>query len=525
MYALQETAERVMSAREDSGKKSPVVLSAWSLRKSFGGQVVLDGTNLELRQGEVVLLRGENGSGKTTLLNILTGNLEPDAGDIHYLADSTPRTYHFPRRWWQELNPFDHFTPEFVALEGIGRTWQDVRLFSAQTLRDNIAVAHPTQPGENPLAALFQRKRVRFREEQIRTNADAMLARFGLLGREDSSADRISLGQSKRVAIARAIAAGAKILFLDEPLAGLDHQGIADVLELLRTLVYEHTVTLVIVEHIFNLHHLQQFATTDWLLQGGRITVSRASEADGGGTSSSSFHITKESQPNWLSCLVPEGAEIIDEPLPNGAQLTRIRPRGFSEIESEPVLEVKNLVVRRGTRLIDWSNDGPGSSGLNLTVHKGELVLLQAPNGWGKTSLLEAIAGLLSPLSGAIRLQGENLAHLTPWQRSTAGLCLIQAADNVFPSLTADENLRLARVSNVPGRIAAFHGKPVERLSGGQRQQVALAGFRSTDCTRVFLFDEPFSMLDQEAMTALQAALRPNPRYGILISLPATSPE
>src|SRR3712207_1248084 len=115
-------------------RAGPCLLEAEGLFKAFGGQIVLNRVDLELRQGEVVLLRGENGSGKTTLLNILPGNLEPDVGTIRYYADGTPRSYRFPRRWWQELNPFDHFTPEFVAREGIGRTWQEVRLFGTQSL-------------------------------------------------------------------------------------------------------------------------------------------------------------------------------------------------------------------------------------------------------------------------------------------------------------------------------------------------------------------------------------------------------
>jgi len=108
------------------------------LCKAFGGQVVLDGVSLELRRGEVALLRGDNGSGKTTLLNILTGNLEPDAGTIQLFTNGMAENFHFPRRWWQHLNPFDHFSPERVAGEGVGRTWQDIRLFSEQSLCDNI---------------------------------------------------------------------------------------------------------------------------------------------------------------------------------------------------------------------------------------------------------------------------------------------------------------------------------------------------------------------------------------------------
>ena len=84
-----------------------LVLEAEGLKKSFGGNAVLKGVDLVLHRGEVVLLQGANGSGKTTLLNILTGNLKPDGGTM--------------RRH-----------------ETLGRTWQDVRLFSSQTLSDNI---------------------------------------------------------------------------------------------------------------------------------------------------------------------------------------------------------------------------------------------------------------------------------------------------------------------------------------------------------------------------------------------------
>ena len=158
--------EKSQSATPMNG--SARILEARGITKRFGGQTVLRDVDLVLSRGEVVLLRGENGSGKTTLLNILTGNLEPDAGSIKYLADDSPRTYTFPRRWWQELNPWDHFRPEFVAKEGIGRTWQDVRLFGDLSLRDNIAVAEPGQPGENPLMALIAPGYVRKSERRIR---------------------------------------------------------------------------------------------------------------------------------------------------------------------------------------------------------------------------------------------------------------------------------------------------------------------------------------------------------------------
>src|SRR6185295_16083726 len=96
---------------------------------------------------------------------------------------------------------------------------------------------------------------------------------LGLRGREISSCDKISLGQSKRVAIASSVQAGAQILFLDEPLAGLDSPGITDVIALLGQVVREQQITLVIVEHVFNIQRILDLATTVWTLEKGRVRV------------------------------------------------------------------------------------------------------------------------------------------------------------------------------------------------------------------------------------------------------------
>ncbi len=99
--------------------RNRILLRAHDLCKAFGGQSVLQGVSVELRSGDVVLLRGDNGSGKTTLLNILTGNLEPDRGEIELTANHHAEHFRFPRPWWKNLNPADHFTPERVAKQGV----------------------------------------------------------------------------------------------------------------------------------------------------------------------------------------------------------------------------------------------------------------------------------------------------------------------------------------------------------------------------------------------------------------------
>lgn len=491
--SLRSTREKATSAPPHG----QVLLRVEGLKKAFGGRDVLNGLNLELRQGEVVLLCGENGSGKTTLLNILTGNMEPDAGTIHYTADSTSRSYRFPRSWWQKLNPFDHFTPEFVTREGVGRTWQDVRLFGTQTLRDNIAVAEPGHPGENPVLSLFARHLSFRREIELNRRSDALLTHLGLAGRGASSADKISLGQTKRVAIARAIAAGAQILFLDEPLAGLDRQGISSILELLETLVHEQRGTLVIVEHIFNQLHLHGLVTTNWLLEDGVI---RRVERNGGKDNSEHL-VSAESQgvsiqrPMWFGLLAGDGAEVVDQPQPRGALITRIRRPGIIKIPPKPVLEIRDLVVRRGSRVIIGIDAQDNQTGFSLVVNEGETVILQAPNGWGKSTLFAALCGLIQPVAGSIKIGGATADKLSTWERIHLGLRALPSDHNVFTNLLAEDVLRLSGNTKAIKDISLFAKRTCGSLSGGERQQVALA---SIPPGLIGLYDEPFAALDNE---------------------------
>nr|VFJ87217.1 MAG: ABC-type branched-chain amino acid transport system, ATPase component [Candidatus Kentron sp. H]VFJ88878.1 MAG: ABC-type branched-chain amino acid transport system, ATPase component [Candidatus Kentron sp. H]VFJ95120.1 MAG: ABC-type branched-chain amino acid transport system, ATPase component [Candidatus Kentron sp. H] len=505
---------------------STTLLQAEGLKKAFDGQVVFDALDLELSQGEVALLRGENGSGKTTLLNILTGNLEPDAGTLHYLASKIPRTYRFPRGWWQDINPLDHFTPEFVAREGVSRTWQDVRLFNAQSLRDNIAVAEQGHPGENPLIALFAPRLSSRREKRIHQEADAMLARLGLAGREQSSADMISLGQSKRVAIARSVSAGARILFLDEPLAGLDRQGIQDVLQLLESLVKKEQITLVIIEHLFNQRHLEGLITTDWLLENGQIQGSAVrnprtehypratagSAALQGGSlrdsasdarlPSQQYATSKTQRPPWFQLLTgnDNGVDVVDEPLPRGALLTRIRRPGAYKGPSSPILEIRELVIERGRRLVIGLDAEGEATGLDLTLYQGETAILQAPNGWGKSTLIAALAGFIPVQKGVIRLQGNLLDGLPSWDRVRAGLRVLPSDRFIFPDLSGSEALKLSGSAASPTNTFTVEppsllDRKYASLSGGERRQIALAGFHGGI---LGLCDEPFDALDGE---------------------------
>jgi branched-chain amino acid transport system ATP-binding protein len=505
MEVATPTLKPERPAQQERANGQAALMRAEGLRKSFGGQTVLDDISLELHRGEVVLLRGANGSGKTTLLNMLTGNLAPDAGRLQLFTNGDAEQFDFPRSWWQGLNPFDRFLPERLAQEGVGRTWQGIRLFSTQSLQDNIAVATPGQTGENPAWALLRQPTVRKEEQARGENAASLLAGMGLEGRETSSADMVSLGQAKRVAILRAVQAGARVLFLDEPLEGLDAPGIADVMGLLKRLAHEENITVVIVEHVFNIPRVLELASTVWTLDQGQINfespdvvrAERDAERGEGGVQ------------NWIRSAAGSG-EITSRELPSGASLATFVPEGRTA--GEVVLDVDDLVVRRGQRLVIGEETGDGAArGLSFALRENEWGVLKAPNGWGKTTLLEVIAGALPATRGTVRLRGKALRDAPAWKRDVS---LLQSRDHIFPTLSVREALRLSQVREVPSYAEPLLDRQMSSLSGGEKQKVSLACVLKGKATSTRLLDEPFSALDAPTIQNLTQALTKDEMQG-----------
>jgi branched-chain amino acid transport system ATP-binding protein len=496
---------------------SPSLLRFHELSKAFGGQTVLDGVSGEIRPGEIVLLRGENGSGKTTLLNILSGCLEPDRGDIEIFGtDITPaESFRFPQTWHRNLNPFQHFTPERVSRLGISRTWQDIRLIPSLDLADNIAVATPSSE-DSPWSALFRHRRAHQIYQADRVTARNRLADLGLQDRDSSSVDKVSLGQSKRVAIARGLQANARVLLLDEPLNGLDAAGIAGILGYLQDLASSHRVAVVVVEHVLNMPHILPWVETVWTLRKGRLLV----ETPAGIQKQDRPHSSGEDLNAQLRSRLGVEIPTIQTPLPHGAHLTVYRLGVESEAEPRrPVLEVRELKIRRGARpVIGWPVHDLETrlATLTFTLCEGDLAVLAAPNGWGKTTLLDAIAGVIPVSGGEIRLLGRTLGESPPWSRRRAGINYLPANCRSFESLFPRDVLELAR-SNSRRRTVQRH---VGSLSGGERQMLALNSF---DCTQAMsLLDEPFRSLDRDGTDRaceLIAAL--STRGAVLVALPS----
>jgi ABC-type branched-subunit amino acid transport system ATPase component len=202
------------------------VLEAQGLRKRFEGLVAVDSLDLTIRSGQITSLIGPNGAGKTTVFNMLSGITRPDAGRISLAGKDV--TY---LESWR------------MARCGVCRTFQNPRLFWNLSVLENVAIAiqeQRTLVGE--VAALFFGGR-RYREEALE-----LLTLVGLSARADEPASRLPYGHMRRLEIARALAGTAKIIMLDEPVAGMNPSEVDDLVLLLEA-VRRRGLALLLIEH------------------------------------------------------------------------------------------------------------------------------------------------------------------------------------------------------------------------------------------------------------------------------------
>jgi branched-chain amino acid transport system ATP-binding protein len=207
------------------------LLEARGLTMRFGGLVAVDAVDLAIAPGAIHAVIGPNGAGKTTLINLLTGIYRPTRGAI--LLDG---------RDIAGRRPYD------VTRLGLSRTFQNIRLFRALSVLENVLVAEHFRGGVTVVDALFGTPRARRGEARMRERAREVLAFVGLAERADLPAAHLPYGQQRLLEIARALATEPRLLLLDEPAAGMNRREAADLVERLRA-VRDRGVTILLVEH------------------------------------------------------------------------------------------------------------------------------------------------------------------------------------------------------------------------------------------------------------------------------------
>ncbi len=202
------------------------------VRVRFGGIVALDGVSFGVAPGSIVGLIGPNGAGKTTLFNCVSRLYDCDAGEIAFGGASL-------------LAAARHQ----VAGLGIGRTFQNLALFRSMSVLDNVMVGHHSRTRGGFLANALRMPRAVREDRTARDKAQALIAVLGLEAHADTAVSELPFGTQKRVELARALAAEPKLLLLDEPASGLNHEEVGALGTLVQELRRRFALTVLLVEH------------------------------------------------------------------------------------------------------------------------------------------------------------------------------------------------------------------------------------------------------------------------------------
>lgn len=239
------------------------LLKVNNLTKNFGGLAAVSNVTLELDTNELVGLIGPNGAGKTTLFNLLTGVYVPSEGDVILQTETQ-----------QRLNGL---APYKIANLGLGRTFQNIRLFKELTVLDNVLIAMNSKHPSKFLTSVLRLPNFYRQEAAIKEKALELLGIFNLADKTEVLAKNLPYGEQRRLEIVRALATEPKILFLDEPAAGMNPQETAELTELIRKIQGEFKITILLIEHDMSL--VMDVCERIYVLEYGQVIAEGTPEA------------------------------------------------------------------------------------------------------------------------------------------------------------------------------------------------------------------------------------------------------
>jgi branched-chain amino acid transport system ATP-binding protein len=218
----------------------PPILEAVKITKEFGGLTALRDVDLTIEEGQIQGLIGPNGAGKTTFFNMVTGIFPPTHGRIVFDGEEILVT--------RVLGLVRRRKPHEITQRGIGRTFQNIRLFQNMTALENIIVGTDAHHRQTVLNAIFRTPGMRHEESDGQERAEELLNFVGIHRYANELAGNLSYGDQRRVEIARALATRPKLLLLDEPAAGMNPTEKARLMQLISR-IRDQGVTILIIEH------------------------------------------------------------------------------------------------------------------------------------------------------------------------------------------------------------------------------------------------------------------------------------
>ena len=211
---------------------APNLLEALDVRKEFGGLVAVNDVDFTIPVGAIVSLIGPNGAGKTTFFNMLTGVYQPTRGKI--IFDGTDVTGK---------------PPHAITKLGIGRTFQNIRLFQQMTSLENVLVGMHARLHGGIVRSVLRTPGIRREERKAAEHARELLALCALKGRDEDLSRNLPYGDQRRLEVARALATEPKLLLLDEPTAGMNPQETAEFTAFVGELRTKRDLTVLMIEH------------------------------------------------------------------------------------------------------------------------------------------------------------------------------------------------------------------------------------------------------------------------------------
>ena len=439
---------------------SKPILTVSHLDKRFGSLVVANDVSLEVHPYRLHSLIGPNGAGKTTFFNMLTGLLPPDGGTVVFDGHDITRLPVHKR----------------IRL-GLSRSFQILSVFPNLTAFENVRVA--VQAQDRRRWGLWHDA---YRYDDLNARTWSLLAAVGLEDRAADACANLGHGQRRLLEIAITLATDARLLLLDEPLAGLAEADRQVVGALIRKLADSHAVLL--IEH--DIDRVLALSDRITVLHQGRL-IADGAPAD------------VAANPDVVTAYL--GAERI------------VPPPAPTDVERAQHLAAKPLLV------VDKVRAGYAGSvvleDLSLVVHEGEAVALLGRNGVGKTTTLRAITGTVRCGAGSIRLDGAEIANARPFEINRRGVSLVPEGRRLFPNLTVLDNLRIAmreggasldEVFALFPKLGTLQRAKAESLSGGERQMLAIARALMVPA-KVILLDEPFEGLAPTIVKEVMDAL------------------
>jgi branched-chain amino acid transport system ATP-binding protein len=209
------------------------ILVAENLRKEFGGLVAVNDVDFTIPEGSIISLIGPNGAGKTTFFNMLTGVYKPTRGRIEFNGENVAGK-----------------PPHAITERGIGRTFQNIRLFQNMTARENVMVGMHARLKGGIIKSILRTPGVKREEREAAERARELLAFSGLRRSQWEEFGRnLSYGDQRRLEVARALATQPKLVLLDEPTAGMNPQETTDFTAFVARLRTEENLTVLLIEH------------------------------------------------------------------------------------------------------------------------------------------------------------------------------------------------------------------------------------------------------------------------------------